>query len=142
MGLPDTIGVVHKSGPRESVVITDRPKIYQSPGGGDLGLFFNHILLQTSEGSGQPQNRDPLSSLPTEGYCRAWPDKCCCCCCYGPQIGRKHAGLDLCHQPCDQSVHQALQSVAQELTFMISVCKLLHARLGDSKELSPCLSTQ
>lgn len=44
MGLPDTIGVGRKSGPRESVSITDRPppQIYQSPGGGDLGPFFNH----------------------------------------------------------------------------------------------------
>lgn len=47
MGLPDTIGVVCKSGPRESVIIADRPQIYQSPGGGDLGLFFNHSFLQS-----------------------------------------------------------------------------------------------
>lgn len=46
-GLTRHHGVVCKSGPRESVIIADRPQIYQSPGGGDLGLFFNHSFLQS-----------------------------------------------------------------------------------------------
>lgn len=35
MGLPDTIRVARKSGPGESVIIADRPRIYIGPCGGD-----------------------------------------------------------------------------------------------------------
>lgn len=81
------------------------PKVYQSPGGCDQGLCFSHSWLQNRRSVRAPRSakdRDTLSSLPTEAYCQAAPHTRCCCGFESTEIVRKHARLNLCHQPCDR----------------------------------------
>lgn len=80
-------------------------------------------------------------------YCQARPDTGCCCGWESTEIGRNHAGLDLCHQPCDQSAHHALESVAQELafTYVYLNVQMLDSKtaksqphVGQNSDASPC----